>query len=96
MAEATARPPLCYASIANQAQGLVLHGRRLTVNHNNASVELSMAADGTGLATLYAVVRIKAGIEIMWSYGDNFNAGFELQSPDDEEGERDTSVVRNA
>ena len=38
---------------------------------------------------MYAVVRIKAGIEIMWSYGENFNAGFELPNPDDGEGERD-------
>jgi hypothetical protein len=102
---ATARPPQCYASNANQAQGLVLHGRRLTVNHNNAAVELSTAADGTCIATLYAVVRIPATHEIMWSYGEEFEAGFEVSQSSrsslgseifgDEEGERNTSVRRD-
>jgi hypothetical protein len=103
---ATARPPQCYASNANQAQGLVLHGRILTINHNNAAVELSTAADGTCIATLYAVVRIPATHEIMWSYGEEFEAGFEVSQSSrsslgseifsDEEGERNTSVRRAA
>ena len=95
---ATVRPPLCYASIANQAQGLLLHGRILTVNHNNAFAE--QAADGTESVTLYAVVHIPADQqEIMWTYGDNFESGFEPRdssiasgSSDDEEEERNTSV----
>ena len=104
---ATARPPQCYASNANQAQGLVLHGRKLTANHNNAAVELCTAADGTCIATLYAVVRIPATHEIMWSYGEEFEAGFFEVSQSsrsslgseifsDEEGERNTSVRRAA
>ena len=102
-AEATARPPLCYASNANQAQGLLLHGRILTINHNNAAVELTQAADGSWIATLYAVVRILATHDIMWSYGEEFAEGFDqstlstissdVPSDDEEEGEkRDTSV----
>jgi hypothetical protein len=102
-AEATARPPLCYASNANQAQGLLLHGRILTINHNNASVELTQAADLTWTATLYAVVHIPAMHDIMWSYGEEFEDGFDQSTfstissdvPSDEEGEEkeDTSDV---
>jgi hypothetical protein len=101
--DASARPPLCFASIANQAQGLLLHGRLLTVNHN-AAVELSDVVDGPPTATLYAVVHIPAFQEVMWSYGEEFEAGFEqsqsslsshvseISSDEEEDEERDTSV----
>ena len=101
-AEATARPPLCFASNANQAQGLLLHGRILTINHNNAAVELTLAADDSWAAVLYAVVLIPAAHDIMWSYGEEFADGFDQSNlstissdvPSDEEDEekRDTSV----
>ena len=102
--DAAARPPLCFASIANQAQGLLLHGRLLTVNHNNAAVELSDVVNGPPTATLYAVVHIPAFQEVMWSYGEEFEAGFEqsqsslsshvseISSDEEEEEEKDTSV----
>jgi hypothetical protein len=99
---ATARPPQCWASNANQAQGLVLHGRRLTVNHNNAAAELLQTAEGIWTATLYAVVPIRAHEDIMWDYGEEFDDGFEQPEPppsgqasdhaSEKEGEKDTSV----
>ena len=76
-AQATARPPLCFASNANQAQGLLLHGRILTIDHNNAAVEITLDTDDVTQAILYAVVPIPATQDIMWSYGEEFAGGFE-------------------
>ena len=76
-AQATARPPLCFASNANQAQGLLLHGRILTIDHNNAAVELIPDTNDVTQAILYAVVPIPATQDIMWSYGEEFAGGFE-------------------
>ena len=81
MSNATARPPTCLASIANQADGAydTSTGRILTYNDNNAYVVWRIVNDVME-ATLYAVRQIEEGEEIMWSYGPSFQYGFDAST----------------
>ena len=96
MANAIARPtPGCWASIANQADGLFNHITQtyLTYNDNNAYVTWRLV-DGEMQATLYAVRLIRAREEVMWSYGPSFWDGFDgdtVYSTSSEEEQQDGS-----
>jgi len=80
MANATARPPLCLASISNQADAAwdPVAQRFLTYHNNNAYTDWRRI-NGIMVATLYAVRRItgRREEEIMWSYGPSFIDGFD-------------------
>jgi hypothetical protein len=89
---ANARPiPLCYASNSNMAEGLHRQGVTLTINNNNASAWLRLDEHGRPVADLYAVVPITTGDEIMWSYGPEYEEGFD-QSAFSDDVDRDTTV----
>ena len=82
MANATARPALCLASIGNMAEGAfdVTNQRFLSYNDNNAYVHWWQDSDGETVATLYAVRQIRGGEEVMWHYGAKYVFGFEVST----------------
>ena len=96
---ATMRPPMCFASLANQADGSVYSyhlNRHLTVEDNNSAVELfcEMGKDPREhtQAVLYALWPAEAFSIRMWHYGDDYRmpgAGPETPVPR-------TPVVRRA